>query len=370
MRQKILDKIIVIIMIVTAMVLFSGTVTAFHVASALLAVIMLTMDDILNYRYTGIVIGLVALVAGFINPVFAFAIVASVYCLVYRREVMNYIAVAVLMVVALVTGEGVGVRVFIVVASIVAGYIAYTTSKNMEAIKTSTNRFDAAREEAYQNVRQRLEMRARADTEVYTATLKERNRIAREIHDNVGHMITRVIVQMQAIKIINKDPVVGAQLDSVSETLDIAMTGIRKSVHELHDDSIDLAIGINDIARTLPERFDTNVSTSIESPADNDTKTCILGIVKEAVTNIAKHSNGDKVKIEVVENNTFWRVSIIDNGKCDPKDYSTVVGGTSDGHGIGIENIFDRAGSLGGRATINSDSNGFSVLATIPKKEQ
>ena len=71
---------------------------------------------------------------------------------------------------------------------------------------------------------------------------------------------------------VDGDEKVARQLDSVSETLDLAMTGIRKSVHELHDDSIDVSIAIGDIIKTLPGSFDVEVNTSIDSPADNDTK--------------------------------------------------------------------------------------------------
>ena len=182
-------------------------------------------------------------------------------------------------------------------------------------------------------------------------------------------MITRVIVQLQAIKIINKDEKVGEQLDSVAKTLDLAMTGIRKSVHELHDDSIDLSIGINDIARPLKEKFEVEVRTSIDSPADNKTKNVILGIIKEAVTNISKYSKGDKVLIEVVENVTFWRIKVFDNGKNEEKEYDTSDVSSGD-EGIGIKNIGSRAQSLGGRANVTSNADGFTVLVTIPKEEK
>ena len=42
------------------------------------------------------------------------------------------------------------------------------------------------------------------DTEIYLATLKERNRIAREIHDNVGHMLSRSILMVGALKTVNQ----------------------------------------------------------------------------------------------------------------------------------------------------------------------
>lgn len=247
-----------------------------------------------------------------------------------------------------------------------AGYLAVKTGLARRKETLLLSKFDDARQDSLNAKRLGEEIMKNADNEVYTARLKERNRIAREIHDNVGHMITRVIVQMQAIKIINKDAKVAAQLDSVSDTLDLAMTGIRKSVHELHDDSIDVSIAVNDIIKTLPERFDVDVNTSIESPADNKTKSCILGIIKEAVTNISKYSSGDKVRIEVVENNTFWRILVRDNGENPERDYM-LTGDYMASGGLGLKNIASRAASCGGRASVRSGKDGFEIMATLPK---
>lgn len=249
---------------------------------------------------------------------------------------------------------------------VLAGYLAVKTGLARRKETLLLSKFDDARQDSLNAKRLGEEIMKNADNEVYTARLKERNRIAREIHDNVGHMITRVIVQMQAIKIINKDAKVAAQLDSVSDTLDLAMTGIRKSVHELHDDSIDVSIAVNDIIKTLPERFDVDVNTSIESPADNKTKSCILGIIKEAVTNISKYSSGDKVRIEVVENNTFWRILVRDNGENPERDYM-LTGDYMTSGGLGLKNIASRAASCGGRASVRSGKDGFEIMATLPK---
>lgn len=369
MKHKIADKILIILITIAAIIFTYKEVTAIHVASLLLCIFVSVIEDVISTKYTPYVCEVIIAILMFINPIFGFAIIGVVYPLMYRRELPAYIAAGILSVLLLIAQANLEIVATVLILSIVAGYIGFNTSLAQNRVSRSISQYDEARKEALESVRKRRELREKTENEIYTARLKERNRIAREIHDNVGHMITRVIVQMQAIRIINKDPVVGAQLESVSETLDLAMTGIRKSVHELHDDSIDLAIVVNDLARTLPDRFDATVSTSIESPADNNTKSCILGIIKEAITNISKHSKGDKVRIEVVENKSFWRISIIDNGKCIEKDYSSFAGGTSDGHGIGIENIYERAKSMGGRATIKSDASGFMVMATIPKKE-
>ena len=76
--------------------------------------------------------------------------------------------------------------------------------------------------------------------EIYNAVLKERNRIAREIHDNTGHMLSRSILLTGAAKAINKEEGLTPLLSQLEETLNTAMTDIRKSVHDLHDESVNL----------------------------------------------------------------------------------------------------------------------------------
>ena len=78
------------------------------------------------------------------------------------------------------------------------------------------------------------------DYEIYAATLKERNRIAREIHDNVGHLLSRSILITGAAKAINASDALSPVLNDLDHSLNQAMTSIRTSVHDLHDESLNL----------------------------------------------------------------------------------------------------------------------------------
>lgn len=229
--------------------------------------------------------------------------------------------------------------------------------------KRLSSALDDTRYDAIMQAEKRRTEREKEDEKIYMATLEERNRIAREIHDNIGHMLTRTLVQMEAIKIVNSDENIKGHLDSVSDTLNEAMTAVRKSVHELHSESIDLSISINEAVKALPERFECKVETVIESAIPNDRKTAILAILKESITNIVKYSNGNKVKVEFIENPTFWRLLVEDNGVNKTLSYDNY----SSGGGIGIANIISRCEDMGGRAAISSDEHGFRVRVTIPK---
>lgn len=181
-------------------------------------------------------------------------------------------------------------------------------------------------------------------------------------------MLTRAIVQLQAIRIINKDDNIKPYLESVDETVNQTMLNIRKSVHELHNDSIDLSVMLNELLKAIPDSFQVDCNTSIESAMNSDFKNNILAIIKEAITNITKYSNGDRVKVEVIEHAAFWRIFLWDNGKNPKRDYVEEMHSHNISGGIGLENIYERTKNIGGRTNITSDEKGFTILITIPKE--
>ena len=380
MNRRLADKLMIYLATVFLIVVsYWGNAGGTVVACCLIALILEFITEIFSGDLVAVTACIAASAGAFFYPPLAFAVPGTFYSLCSCERSLPKGYSYALRILAGAAGVAfifrmevsLPIRIAACLTGLFALYLAYKTDSTVRMEKEMTDKFDTARRSALDAGRLSKEIMKNADNEVYMARLKERNRIAREIHDNVGHMITRVIVQMQAIKIINKDENVGAQLDSVSETLDLAMTGIRKSVHELHDDSIDLSIGINDIVAVLKDRFEVDVRTSIDSPADNTVKSNVLAIIKECVTNISKYSSGDKVEIEFVENVTFWRLRIYDNGRNEERDIFLSGEDVSDltGGGIGLQNIGTRARSCGGRATVKSGEDGFTVLVTLPKEK-
>lgn len=89
-------------------------------------------------------------------------------------------------------------------------------------------------------VRKNKALAEKQNSEIYAATLRERNRIAREIHDNVGHVLSRTILLTGAARAINKDQNLDSLLKGLDNSLNSAMDSIRSSVHDLHDDAVNL----------------------------------------------------------------------------------------------------------------------------------
>ena len=195
--------------------------------------------------------------------------------------------------------------------------------------------------------------------QIYIATLKERNRIAREIHDNVGHMLSRSILQVGALLAICKDDTLKPHLTTLKETLDLAMNNIRNSVHDLHDESIDLQNalqGLVDSFTFCPVHFQCDISKQIPK----NVKYCFLAITKEGMNNIMRHSNASRVTLTVKEHPAFYQLLIEDNGTTSL--HSDNVSDT----GMGISNMKERAEALHGILHISTE-NGFRIFVSIPK---
>jgi signal transduction histidine kinase len=200
------------------------------------------------------------------------------------------------------------------------------------------------------------------DQQVHLATLAERNRIAREIHDNVGHLLSRAILLLGAIITINKDDTIAPQLKMLADTLDESMEKMRSSVHDLHDDSIDLEKNINEILGELKD-YTVNTELDLDEELATEVKLSIIGILKESVTNILKHSNGNLVSVILHQNYSFCTLSVTDNGTLTEAEKIRIA--TEGYDGIGLTNIKNRARSLGGEAYFYLN-DGFTVFARLP----
>jgi signal transduction histidine kinase len=195
------------------------------------------------------------------------------------------------------------------------------------------------------------------DYKINLATLNERNRIAREIHDNLGHILSRCLLQIGALIVINKDAAMKESLSRVKDTLSQGMDSIRTSVHNLHDESIDLYEQICELTKEFsfcPIKLNYDISEDV----DKRLKYSFISIVKETMSNIIKHSNATEVCITLKEHPGFYQLIIQDNG---------VVADYNLEKGIGIRNILDRICAFNGNVNINTE-NGFRIFISIPKE--
>ena len=246
--------------------------------------------------------------------------------------------------------------VFLLLLSACATLLQYNIRKT-ETLTEELKKFrDTSKEHELLIEEKNRRLQEQQDAELYTATLKERNRIAREIHDNVGHLLTRSLLQVGAIKTINQNETLKELLEALHETLNTAMTNIRNSVHDLHNESIDLHCAIQEIidnVTSISVQFDYDIHTDVPKTM----KYCFIAITKEAVNNTLKHSNATKMHILLQEHPAFYQLLIQDNGTNNSQNLFD---------GMGIQNMKDRVKTLNGTIKI-SNENGFKILISIFK---
>ncbi|MDO4322407.1 MAG: histidine kinase [Lachnospiraceae bacterium] len=204
------------------------------------------------------------------------------------------------------------------------------------------------------------------NAEIYTATLRERNRIAREIHDNVGHMLTRSILIVGALKTVHKEDGLAEPLEQLHLTLNQAMDDIRKSVHDLQGSTVDLQESLQALIRDFTF-CPVTLQYDISSELPRETKYSLISITKEALVNIARHSNATKASITAVEHPGFYQFILRDNGTAaDPEKLASRDWLQSSG--LGLSNIQNRVQALGGTLSVGYDQ-GFRIYIILPRNQ-
>lgn len=220
-----------------------------------------------------------------------------------------------------------------------------------------TTRDDSAERNFLLQERNRLLME-KQDYEIHTAILQERNRIAREVHDNAGHMLSRCILLAGMIRTTNTDEKCKDSLELLDGELAKTMDTIRNSVHDLHKEAMNLEEKIRELLSDFafcPVKFDCDMGKAIPS----NIKYAFLAITKEALTNIARHSNATNAQIRMTEHPAMYQLVITDNG-------TFQEGRLAQEEGMGLQNIRERVHSLHGTLQIHEEK-GFRIFISVPK---
>ncbi len=248
--------------------------------------------------------------------------------------------------------------VFVVIYTSLTYLIKLRTDSYEKGKKEYINMRDAAKEITLQLESKNKELMEKQDYEINNATLNERNRIARDIHDSIGHLLSNAILQTGAMMATCHDDNQQKMLTTLKETLTEGMNSVRNSIHGLYDDSVDLFTETKAIIKGF-DFCEIVLDYDIDGNPEKDTKNAMLYIIKEALSNVMKHSNATMVKLTLKEHPALYQLVIRDNG--------TINKTSSDG--IGLKNIETRAVGLGGLANFKID-NGFVVFASIPKERR
>lgn len=196
-----------------------------------------------------------------------------------------------------------------------------------------------------------------------TAVYEERNRIAKDIHDNAGHSMTTVIMQTEAAKLLIDSNPAEAKNRIISANMQAknALEQMRESVH--------LLAGRNQI-NTLKEEIEEIIAQTVDGTelkircdiqdisVGEEQFRYILNGVKECLANGIRHGKATAFYIEIKKSKSDISVLISDNG-------CGAAAGINEG--FGLRSLREKAEELGGRCRFSSEAEeGFEVEITLP----
>lgn len=206
-------------------------------------------------------------------------------------------------------------------------------------------------------------------THLQTIREEERTLIAREIHDELGQVLTVLKIQLSLLgNKLNPDQIILKQkVNLLTNLIDQSVESVQKISAKLRPTILD-ELGLTAAIEWQTEEFEklTNIKCSIVLSKDDlelsaNKSTAIFRIFQEALTNIARHSEADKVNILLLTDQKNINLEIIDNGKGISAEQ------IKDFKSLGIHGMEERAMIFGGQVTFDSISGkGTKVTVEIP----
>jgi signal transduction histidine kinase len=198
------------------------------------------------------------------------------------------------------------------------------------------------------------------------ALVEDRERIARELHDTVVQRLFATGLGLQSALRITEKPAVAERVQNAIDDLDQTVRDIRSAIFELHTTVAtgqstrqELLNVCSDASRALGfdpvVRFDGPIDTGV----DDDVAEHMISVVREGLSNVARHAHAASVEVRVTAHDGVLAVTIEDDGRG--------VDGPVTG-GRGLANMRSRADDLGGTLVIDRapDGTGTCLSWTVP----
>ena len=201
------------------------------------------------------------------------------------------------------------------------------------------------------------------------AATQERNRLAREIHDNLGHYLTIVNVQIEAAKVTcESDP--ARALDALNKAQDMARKGlnsVRESVVALRVSPVENRPLADAILELIEESKESGVAVEFKMigdsrPVESKSALALYRVVQEGLTNVRKHA--DASRVDVILDFTqpdHVRLTVQDDGS----------GAADTSGGFGLIGIRERIQLVGGEFRVDTmPGKGFLLEVSVPLREE
>ena len=222
----------------------------------------------------------------------------------------------------------------------------------------------------------KFEMGARKEAEVqFKATLAERTRLARDLHDTLEQVLTGIGLQVDtAAELVDTEPVASKRhMRLVRSLMADTQLELRRSIWDLRSRELEqfdfpgaLRVNAQHIIEGTNLKFEMETSGGVR-PLSEVTEENLLRISQAAVTNVVKHAAATELKISLHYGEGEVRLRISDNGHgFDPVNCT----GASEGH-FGLLGISERVKRLDGHFQITSQTGGGTCLeAQVPVRPE
>jgi len=196
--------------------------------------------------------------------------------------------------------------------------------------------------------------------------LEERERIARDLHDDVIQRLFATGLSLQAAAQIVTEPAAVARIMRAVDDLDVSIRQVRSTIFELHQRlsvlhslRADILSVCNESTTPLGFKPSCDIAGAIDSTVDDSTGGHVLLCLREALSNVARHAHATRVAVSVVVDDGRLTLTVADDG----------VGfrSTTGQHSSGLDNMRVRAESLGGAFSIEAQPDRGTVTTwTVP----
>ena len=191
----------------------------------------------------------------------------------------------------------------------------------------------------------------------------ERKRLAREIHDTVGHALAGVAAGIDAcIVMIDSNPeTTKSQLKIISKVVRQGMVDVRKSLNKLRPGALEKQ-GFKEAIEKMIEDFGSLSEVNIkldyrlkDVDLENTTEDILFRIIQESMTNSVRHGGASQINISLYMEENNLCLYIKDNG----------IGCSEISYGFGLKQMKERVAIINGKVKFDG-TNGFMVMVKIP----
>jgi PAS domain S-box-containing protein len=221
-------------------------------------------------------------------------------------------------------------------------------------------------------IKQEKAMRRLLLEHTLSAQEEERRRIARELHDEAGQLLTALLVGLRTLEDARKLADVKAQGRRLREITAQAIDEVGRLARGLHPTVLDdhglgvaLSRYVTEYTKTHNITVDLTLTELDSSNLPPAVQIALYRILQEALTNVARHSGAKAVCIRFARLATALEVAVIDDG-CGFDAKAVAVSS----HRLGIQSMRERAAMLGGTLSFTSRRKGTKILVQVPLANQ